>query len=107
VGYDALDGFPGVYICTQGAEVGKFLDKRDRTKAPTFNNFAKKSSEELKDMLLRAIDAQLKALIQREGGGTDTEKELKVLEKWANKLNCAKADKQAEKVLKAKRLTLS
>ena len=105
-GYDALDGFPGVYICTQGSNVGKFADKRNHDLAPSFNNFARKTSDELKDMLLRAIDGQMKDLIKHEGGGTDTEKELKVLEKWVTKLNCPKADKDAEKVLKAKRLTL-
>lgn len=105
-GYDALDGFPGVYICTQGSNVGKFSDKRNHDMAPSFNNFARKTSDELKDMLLRAIDGQTRDLIKHEGGGTETEKELKVLEKWVMKLNCPKADKDAEKVLKAKRLTL-
>eukprot|EP00571_Detonula_confervacea_P017374 CAMPEP_0172298820 /NCGR_PEP_ID=MMETSP1058-20130122/1297_1 /TAXON_ID=83371 /ORGANISM="Detonula confervacea, Strain CCMP 353" /LENGTH=288 /DNA_ID=CAMNT_0013008113 /DNA_START=108 /DNA_END=974 /DNA_ORIENTATION=+ len=105
-GYNALDGFPGVYICAEGGDVGKFIDKRDHTKAPSFNNFAKKKSEELKEMLLGAMEEQLKDLIKYEGEGTDTEKSLKVLQKWATKLNCAKADKEAEKVLKAKRLTL-
>lgn len=106
-GYDALDGFPGVYICTQGSNVGKFLDKRDHTQAPSFQNFARKSSMELKETLLKAIEEQLKVLIEHEGKGTTTEKELKVLKIWANKLNCSKADKQAEKVLKAKRLVLA
>lgn len=106
-GYDALDGFPGVYICAEGGDVGKFIDKRDHTQSPSFNNFAKKKSEELKEMLLTAIEEQMKALIEHEGEGTDTEKSLKVLQKWTNKLNCAKADKEAEKVLKAKRLTIS
>lgn len=105
-GYDALDGFPGVYICTQGSSVGKFADKRNHDLAPSFNNFARKTSDELKDMLLRAIDGQMKDLIKHEGVGTETDKELKVLEKWVTKLNCPKADKDAERVLKAKRLTL-
>ena len=105
-GYDALDGFPGVYICTQGSNVGKFLDKRNHDQSPSFKNFAKKNSEELKDMLLRAIERQKKELIKHEGEGTGAEKNLKVLEKWATKLNCSKTDKEAEKVLKAKRLTL-
>lgn len=105
-GYDALDGFPGVYICTQGSNVGKFADKRNHELAPSFNNFARKTSDELKDMLLRAIDGQMKDLMKHDGGGTETEKELKLLEKWVTKLNCPKADKDAEKVLKAKRLTL-
>lgn len=106
-GYDALDGFPGVYICTQGGNVGKFLDKRDHTRAPSFQNFARKSSAELKETLLKAIEEQLKVLIEHEGKGTTTEKELRVLKTWAGKLNCSKADKQAEKVLKAKRLVLT
>jgi len=105
-GYDALDGFPGVFICTQGSDVGKFLDKRDHTKSPSFKNFSKKNSAELKEMLLSAIEKQMKVLLEHEGGGTDTEKGLKVLEKWATKLNCAKADKEAVKVLKAKKLVL-
>eukprot|EP00584_Thalassiosira_punctigera_P019372 CAMPEP_0172554108 /NCGR_PEP_ID=MMETSP1067-20121228/53200_1 /TAXON_ID=265564 ORGANISM="Thalassiosira punctigera, Strain Tpunct2005C2" /NCGR_SAMPLE_ID=MMETSP1067 /ASSEMBLY_ACC=CAM_ASM_000444 /LENGTH=285 /DNA_ID=CAMNT_0013342417 /DNA_START=116 /DNA_END=973 /DNA_ORIENTATION=- len=105
-GYDALDGFPGVFICTQGSNVGKFLDMRDHAKSPSFKNFAKKDSEELRHMLLRAIEEQIKLLVEHEGEGTDTEKTLRVLEKWAMKLNCAKADKEAVKVLKAKRLVL-
>ena len=69
---------------------------------------AKKSAEELRGMLLNAITNQTKELQKaEEGGGTETEKDLKRLEKWATKLNCTKADKEAEKVLKAKRLTLS
>lgn len=106
-GYDALDGFPGVYICTQGSNVGKFIDRRDHTQSPSFRNFARKSSEELKDLLLAAIEKQMKELIQHEGEGTETEKNLKALSKWAMKLDCAKADASAEKVLKAKRLVLS
>ena len=106
-GYDALDGFPGMYICSEGLDVGNFLDKRNHAKSPSFNNMAKKSAEELRGMLLNAITNQTKELQKEEGGGTETEKNLKGLEKWATKLNCTKADKEAEKVLKAKRLTLS
>ncbi|KAL7546953.1 hypothetical protein ACHAWF_010303 [Thalassiosira exigua] len=105
--YDALDGFPGLYICTRGCDVGKILDRRDHAKSPSFRNFAKKSSEELKGLLLAAIEKQRAALIEHEGKGTETEKQLGVLEKWASKLNCDKADRQADKVLKAKKLTLS
>lgn len=106
-GYDALDGFPGMYICTEGLDVGKFLDKRNHAKSPSFNNMAKKSAEELRGMLLNAITNQTEELQKAEGNGTATEKNLKTLEKWAMKLNCTKADKEAEKVLKAQRLTLS
>lgn len=106
-GYDALDGFPGVYICTRGCDVGKFLDHRNHDESPSFKNFARKGSEELQGMLLSAIEEQMKVLLEHEGSGTETEKNLKTLEKWAGKLNCSKADKEAEKVLKAKKLKLS
>mmetsp|Transcript_14185 Transcript_14185/g.27761 ORF Transcript_14185/g.27761 Transcript_14185/m.27761 type:complete len:295 (+) Transcript_14185:191-1075(+) len=106
-GYDSLDGFPGLYICTQGSNVGSFLDVRDMSQAPSFKNFAMKPSRELKELLLTAIENQRKALIKFEGEKTDTEKELRELEKWANKLNYSKADKDAEKVLKAARLKLT
>jgi len=62
---------------------------------------------ELKETLTRAIDEQLKILVEHQGKGTDTEKQLKVLKTWAVKVNASKADKQAEKILKAKRLMLT
>jgi len=105
-GYDALDGFPGVYICTSGENVGKFKDDRDPKTAPTFQNLSKKTSAELRDDLLKAIEKQMAALIKAEGGGTKTEKDLKALQKWATKLNCSKADKEAAKVLKAAKLSV-
>lgn len=105
-GYDALDGFPGVYICTSGENVGKFKDCRNHKTAPSFQNLSKKTSEELRDDLLKAIEKQKAALIKAEGGGTKTEKDLRALQKWATKLNCSKADKDATKVLKAAKLTV-
>lgn len=105
--YDALDGIPGVYICTSGDEVGNIKDYRDHETAPCFRNLAKKSATELQEMLLNAIQRQRKALEKLEGEGTMTGMELRVLEKWANKLDCQKADKDAVKVLKAARLSLS
>jgi hypothetical protein len=105
--YTALDGFPGVFVCTSGSDVGIIKDFRDHSTAPTFKNFARKSAAELKDLLLKAIENQRKVLRKIEGEGTGTEKNLRELEKWTNKLNCSKADKEAEKVLKAAKLTLS
>jgi hypothetical protein len=103
---DAMDGFPGVYICTQGDEVGTIKDFRDKEKAPSFNKFAKKPSEELKDLLIQAINEQMKQLVEAEGAGTSTEKELTKMLKWASKVNGKKADKDAEKVLKACKLSI-
>ena len=97
---DALDGFPGVYVCTKGDEVGKIIDLRDKDKAPSFANLVKKTSEELKELLIKAIEEQLKQLIEVEGSGTETVKELNSLLKWTKKVKCSKADKDGEKVMK-------
>uniref|UniRef100_A0A7S2KSL8 Uncharacterized protein n=1 Tax=Leptocylindrus danicus TaxID=163516 RepID=A0A7S2KSL8_9STRA len=103
---DTLPGFPGVYVCTKGENVGKIYDHRNKNTCPNFLNFARKSSEELQELLLKAIEKQRQVLIEHEGQGTDTEKGLKDLEKWTKKLNCKKADKDAVKVLKAAGLDL-
>lgn len=103
---DALDGFPGVYIQTSGDEVGRIVDLRDKEKAPSFANLAKKSSDELQELLVTAIEGQKKALIEAEGTGTETEKELNSLLKWAKKVKGKSADKDAIKVLKAAKMSL-
>jgi hypothetical protein len=105
--YDALDGFPGVYVCTAGDDVGKIMDVRDREKCPSFNNFAKKSAEELQKLLLTALEEQKKQLIAAEGTGTPTEKELNDMIKWTKKVKTNTAEKEATKVLKAAKMTLS
>jgi hypothetical protein len=104
--YDALDGFPGVYVCTEGEDVGKIMDVRDKDKCPSFKNFAKKSSEELQQLLLDALQNQKKELVKVDGPGTPTEQELDSLIKWATKLKASTAEKEAAKVLKASKLTL-
>jgi hypothetical protein len=98
---DAMDGFPGVFVVTSGDDVGKIIDKRDKDTCPCFSNMAKKPSEDLKELLLKAIEEQRKILIEKEGTGTQTEKDLRDLEKWTNKVNSSAADKEAKKVLKA------
>ncbi|KAL3904305.1 MAG: hypothetical protein SGARI_004981 [Bacillariaceae sp.] len=104
--YDAMDGFPGVYICTQGEEVGTIKDMRDKDKAPNFNNFAKMNADDLRDLLVNALKEQKRQLVASEGKGTSTEKELDGMLKWAEKLNTSKADKEATTVLKAAKLSL-
>jgi hypothetical protein len=104
--YDALDGFPGVYIGTAGDDVGVIQDLRDNDQRPSFNTFAKKPSSELQTLLLAACDEQRKKLVEADGKGTATEKELNDIIKWATKLKHVTADKEAAKVLKAAKLTL-
>ena len=57
-------------------------------------------------MLILAIEKQKEALIQTEGRGTKTEKELLTLQKWAKTVKTSTADKEADKVLKAANLTI-
>jgi len=104
--YDAMDGFPGVFICTHGEEVGTIKNFRDKENSPNFNNLAKKTSKELKELLIKAINEQKRQLIESEGAGTGTEKELNSMLKWALKVNNKKADKEAEQVFKANRLSI-
>lgn len=104
--YDPLDGFPGVYVCTEGDDVGAIKDFRDKGTCPSFINMAKKSSEELQTLLIKALKEQQRQLIEAEGTGTETQKELENLIKWANKIKPSAADKAAEKVLKAAKLSL-
>lgn len=103
---DAMDGFPGVYVCTQGEEVGTIKDFRNKSKAPNFNNFAKMTSEELRGLLIKAITEQKRQLLQTDGPGTATEKDLNTMLKWAEKLSTGKADKEAQTILKANKLKL-
>jgi len=81
--------------------VGKIIDYRDKASCPNFKNMASKSSQELKDLLLKAIELQKGKLIEVEGKATKTEKDLCALEKWVRKINVDKADKESKKVLKA------
>jgi hypothetical protein len=97
---DSLDGFPGVYVVTSGPNVGEIKDFRNHDKCPNFRNFSRMSSDELKTLLIEAIDKQKVALVNAEGSGTNTEDQLNELKKWASKINGPKADKEAEKILK-------
>lgn len=103
--YDSLDGFPGVYICTSGESVGKLKDLRNHDECPSFLNFLKKPSSELKVLLLKALNEQKKILVDNEGGASITEKDLNKLILWTTKLNPDKADKEIQKVLKAYKFT--
>jgi len=103
---DSLDGFVGVFVCTEGDEVGTIKDLRDKDACPNFNNMAKKSAEELQALLVKALTEQKRQLLETEGKGTETEKELENLIKWTKKVNTKTADKKALAVLKAAKVSL-
>jgi hypothetical protein len=99
--YDALDGFPGVYIGTSGEDVGTLLDLRDKSQAPSFANYLTMSASGLKELLVKALQEQRRQLLEAEGPGTPTERDIDQMLKWASKVNADKADKEAAKVLMA------
>lgn len=104
--YDPLDGFPGVFVCTEGEEVGTIKDFRNKSECPNFVNMAKKSAAELQELLVKALTEQRKQLIDTEGTGTDTQKELDKYLKWASKVKTTAADREAAKILKMAKFTL-
>lgn len=103
---DYLDGFPGVYIHTSGHRVGKIIDYRDMSTCPNFINFTRKSSAELRELLLRAIQKQRIMMNLVEGEGSIWLNELNNIEKWANKLNDERVDREASIILKTECLSL-
>lgn len=122
--YDALDGFPGLYVCVKGDEsIGKLLDMRDQATCPSFKNFSEKSSQELTDLLRIALTKQREAL--REHWGAPADKNLASTDapgkkqkvklrgpaqeeddlisrelKWVEKVDCAAADKEAARKMR-------
>jgi hypothetical protein len=105
--YDPLDGFPGVYVrTTGGTKIGHLKDLRNQDDCPSFRTFAKKSCSELKQLLITALTEQQKRLVQVEGTGTTTEKEIKTLLQWTNRVNVDKAEREVTKVMKAHKLQL-
>jgi hypothetical protein len=126
--YEALDGYPGLFLCVRGdQEVGKLLDLRPRDTAPTFSNFARKPCEELVDLLRTALLKQREQLHAHWGKevassssssssssskGTAATAKTKLPRmarsedstishelKWLEKVNCAAEDRRAAKVM--------
>ena len=83
-GYEPLPAFPGMYLSTAGADVGKILDTRDPDACPCFDNMVKKTATELRSILVECVAGQ--------GEECDDEgirKELEKLKKWAEKVSAS------------------
>ena len=80
--------------------MGHILDVRDKDTCPNFQNFMKKDAKELIELLSEAILKQKEVLVEMEGGGSGTEKELMSLYKWVLRLRPEKVDKDAGKIMK-------
>jgi hypothetical protein len=104
--FDPLDGFLGVFVCTEGDEVGAIKDFRNRDTCPNFINMANKPAEELQALLIKALTEQKRQLVEAEGEGTETQKALDQLLKWTKKVNVTTADSKAAAVLKAAKFSL-
>ena len=121
-GYEALDGFKGVFVSTRVSNhkfsfhmlldlylinfaifktdsLGKILDLRNTATCPSFKNLSKKPSEELKNLCIKAIEEQIKELISVEGSGTKLEALLRSELRDINKIDTERADRKASRFL--------
>ncbi|CAM9492957.1 unnamed protein product [Chrysoparadoxa australica] len=64
-----MEGFPGVYVCVKGDNIGRIMDVRDSKSCPNFKNMLKKSSSELQKLLIKALKAQREEFVQHWGEG--------------------------------------
>eukprot|EP01035_Chromulina_nebulosa_P018073 gene18073-23721_t len=96
-GYEALDGFQGVFVSTRMDTLGHILDLRNKQTCPCLSNLIKKSSLELKELCIRAIENQMKALKEAEGEDCVLIYTLKAELADIKQINPEKADKEAEK----------
>ena len=92
-----LPGFPGVFVCIHGGDIGQIADTRDKKTAPTVNNLLKYNCSQLKSMWITAIKEQMKALTAAEGEKACTLPYLKTELKLAEGFDAAKADKDFKK----------
>lgn len=99
-GYEPLQGFPGVFVGTSTKVIGNIIDKRDQSTCPCLRNFSKKSSQELKELCIKAYEEQIHQLIDAEGPNTKLERSLRRELQEIKSIKPEKADKQAEKLLK-------
>ncbi|CAM9935877.1 unnamed protein product, partial [Phaeothamnion confervicola] len=66
-GHEALDGYPGVYVCVDGDHIGEILDNRDQSTCPCFTNFARMGAAELRRLLKTALETQREKLVEHWG----------------------------------------
>lgn len=73
----AMPGFPGVFVGVLNDATGQVLDRRPKSGRPCYNELAKQSCEELKELWIQGIEKQILELQEHEGEGTRLEGELK------------------------------
>jgi hypothetical protein len=51
--YEILAGYPGVFVCVKGEQIGHVLDRRNPATCPNFTNLSRKPAEELQELLVK------------------------------------------------------
>lgn len=92
-----LPGFPGIFICIHGGDIGMISDTRDMSKAPTVNNLLKYNCIQLKNLWITALKEQMKALEAAEGPNAITMPYLKHELSMAQQFDAEKEEKESKK----------
>ncbi|TYZ63142.1 hypothetical protein PybrP1_008225 [[Pythium] brassicae (nom. inval.)] len=99
-GVQELDGFRGAFIRVRGDEMGSIVDTRTPVGKPSFLHLFAMPSAELQNLLVRAYDKQIEALIAHEGENVPMLKDLRAARASAAKIAPEKADRSVQKALK-------
>lgn len=96
-GYEAMEGFPGVFISTSVDSLGKILDLRNPKKCPNLVNLSKVDSAKLQRMCLKAYERQMDILAATEGDDVRLLRTLRSEMREIKSVNPQLADKEAQK----------
>ena len=92
-----LPGFPGMFICVHGGDIGMISDTRDFTNAPTVNNLLKFNCAQLKNLWVKALTTQMQELKEAEGEDAITMPYLKHELSLAKAFDAEKEEKEYKK----------
>lgn len=92
-----MPGYPGIFLCVHGENLGAVTDTRDMTKAPTVNNLMKYNCHQLKNLWIAAIEGQMKELEKAEGANAVTMPYLKHELQMAKAFDAAKGERHFAK----------
>lgn len=95
--YEILAGYPGVFVCVKGEQIGHVLDRRNPATCPNFTNLSRKPAEELQELLVKALEEQKRQLLEHEGSNRKMEKRIDKEIKWARGVNPKTADSEARR----------
>jgi len=96
-GYEALDGFKGVFISTRNDSLGSIVDLRNKATCPSFRNFNEFHCKKLQEMCIEAYKKQMEVLEEAEGAGTKLMRLLKSELREVKNINPDGAEKDSAK----------